>query len=71
MGIPFKTEIGLVYIAMAINCKEIAAKLADDGDWYEYVKCVAKAVKPECASCSLLNPISLSSDPPNSHEHGC
>ena len=55
---------------MAINCKEIDAKLADDGDWYEYVKCIAKTVKPECASCSLRNPNSLPSDPTNSHEQG-
>jgi len=37
------TEIGLAYIEMVINCKEIAAKLANGGDFYESVTCIAKA----------------------------
>ena len=70
MSIPFKTEMGTAYISMVINCKEIATKLADDGDCYEYVKCIAKMVEPECASCGLLNPNSLPPDPTNSHQPG-
>ena len=26
MSIPFKTEIGIVYVTMAINCREVEAK---------------------------------------------
>jgi hypothetical protein len=32
MSIPFKTEIGIVHLAMAINCSEVDAKIADEGD---------------------------------------
>jgi hypothetical protein len=64
------TEIGLAYIEMVINCNEIAAKLADGGDFYEDIKCIAKAVKPECATCSLVNPNTFSPYLTNSHEDG-
>jgi hypothetical protein len=67
MSIPFKTEIGRVYVAMAINCNQYDAKIADGDDGYEYIKCISKTIKPECGSCSLVNPNRLSSDPTNSY----
>lgn len=63
MSIPFKTKIGVVYLAMAINCRQFEAKKADDGECLEDIKCIAKTVNPHCASCSLTNPNSLSADP--------
>ncbi len=52
MSIPFKTEIGIVYLAMAINCSEYKAKKADDGKSYEEIKCIAKTVNHKCANCT-------------------
>ena len=69
MSIPFKTEHGRAYLAMAINCNETTAKIADDGDCYEYIKCIAKTVKPLCARCSLANPYNLPPDPTKSSKH--
>jgi len=38
-----------------ICCDEIATSYSDDGK-EEGVKCIAKAMKPECPDCSLINP---------------
>ncbi len=70
MPIPFKTENGCAYLAMAINCNEVDAKIAADGDFYEYIKCIAKTVNPQFAPCGLANPNRHSSDPTNSHQPG-
>ena len=70
MSIPFKSEYGIAYLAMAINCNETDAKLADDGLCFEYIKCIAKTVKPQCARCSLANPSSFPSRSTNSGKSG-
>jgi hypothetical protein len=56
MSIPFKVGNEIYRIAMAINCNEIVVRIADDGNSLEDLKCIAKTLKHQCASCSLVNP---------------
>lgn len=56
MSIPFRAEDGtIIFMAMSINCKEVEIKRADTYA-IEYIKCIAKTIKPECSDCSILNP---------------
>ena len=55
MSIPLKTEIGYMCFSLSIGCREVEITTSDDGK-SEYVKCLSKRLKPECANCSIINP---------------
>ncbi len=46
----------IVYVAMAINCKESRTEVGEDGV-IEKIECAASTVKPECETCSLTNAV--------------
>ncbi len=56
MSIPLKTELGYMYVSLNLGCREVEIATSDDGK-SEYVKCLSKRLKPECANCSIINPI--------------
>jgi len=55
MSIRLKTEFGYAYYSLFIACGESEVAKSDDGK-SEYIKCLSKRVKPECAKCSIVNP---------------
>ena len=55
MSIRLKTEFGYMYVSLLIGCREVEIATSDDGK-REYVKCLSKRLKPECAECSIINP---------------
>ena len=55
MSIPLKTEFGYMYVSLSIGCREVEIATSDEGK-SEYVKCLSKRLKPECAECSIINP---------------
>jgi len=54
MCIGVKTKLGVCLMAVSINCNEFAIKTKKDGS--QYIQCTSKTLKPECSSCSILNP---------------
>ena len=46
----------IVYLGMAINCKEYRTEVGEDGI-IEKIECAASTVKPECETCSLPNAV--------------
>ena len=60
-----ETDLGPIYISMAINCNEYIKK--GKGDIiYTSISCIAGTLKPECADCSLVNPNNRSKLTPTS-----
>jgi len=57
MSVRIKYKDGrIVNLMMAINCREISYSKTPDGFVVAgTLKCTAKAVKPECKDCSLVN----------------
>ena len=55
MSIRLKTECGYAHVSFFIGCKEseIATSV---GEKSEYIKCLSKRLKLECAGCSIINP---------------
>ena len=51
MGIRVKTEYGYMYITFAIQCDQFLIDKKGDGS----PKCIAKKIRPECETCSLIN----------------
>jgi len=45
----------VVYLPVLINCNKFRTEVRDDG-FFESVKCISSKVKPECKTCSLVNP---------------
>jgi len=67
MSIRFKTEQGIVYVAMAINCHETKCETTDDNE-IKSIQCISKTIKPECDRCSLANPNKSQINDYNPHE---
>lgn len=55
MCVRHDTEFGSGYMMLNLCCDEIAPLHSKTGK-EQGVKCIAKAMKPECSDCSLINP---------------
>ena len=55
MSIRLKTECGDAYVSLLIGCRESEIATSDNRK-SEYIKCLSKRLKTECAECSLVNP---------------